>query len=73
MSLTVNERFTVEETQQTLTIHGTIVEIWRDERLALTSHPECWKNNEVLASACNETEDFTIMKQRTSLTDKVQV
>ena len=70
MSLYVDELFSIDELEQTLKISATVVLFWTDERLALKSYPDCWHNNEVMASACNES--FEMRKEIDSMTDKVQ-
>ena len=71
MSLYVDELFSIDEAEQTLKISATGSVFWTDERLALTSYPDCWKNNEVLASTCNKTYSFTVWKEISSMSNKV--
>ena len=68
--LSVDELFSIDAADQTLMISATMVVFWTDERLALTSYPDCWHNNEALPSACNES--FEMRKEIDSMTDKVQ-
>ena len=70
MMLSVDELFSIDAADQTLMISATMVVFWTDERLALKSYPDCWHNNEVMASACNES--FEMRKEIDSMTDKVQ-
>ena len=71
MSLYVDELFSIDELEQTLKISATVVLFWTDERLALTSYPDCWNNNEPQTSACNES--FTMrgeLQERVNLNDR---
>ena len=71
MELYIDELFSIDEMDHTLKISTTSIVFWTDERLALTSYPDCWKDNQILASACNETESFTMQRERASMRNKV--
>ena len=70
MSLYIDELFSIDEVEQTLKISATIVVFWTDERLALTSYPDCWKN-EAMSFECNES--FKMRKEISSIADKVSI
>ena len=51
MKFTIKGPFSMDERDQTLKVSASMVISWSDDRLAVTSYPDCWPN-QTDASTC---------------------